>query len=168
MEIEVNVKAPSLQSLIEEDYDGTQTIGDKVVSELVGIAVRGDKWDNVTRRVKDIRDEEIRVAVHAEIVEALSAPITKTNAYGEKVGDETTLREVIANEAREAMRIGHRNTPWQSDIPEHARPLWNLIQKEAAAAVTQVIKQEVAEEAARIRQAMRDQAAALLADGKAK
>lgn len=168
MEIEVNVKAASLQSLIEEDYDGAQTIGDKVVSELVGIAVRGDKWDSVTRRVKEIREEEIRKAVTAEIVEALSAPIQRTNSYGEKVGQETTLREVIANEAREVMQISKRSGAWRSDIPQHIQPLWELIKSEAAAAVTKVIKQEVAEEAARIRESMRAQAAALLADGKSK
>lgn len=168
MEIEVNVKAPSLQSLIEEDYDGQTTIGDRVVADLVQIAVRGDKWDSVTQRVKAIREEEIRAAVQAELVEAMNAPFKKTNQWGEPTGAETTLREVIANEAREAMKLANNRSPYRSDVPQHAQALWETIRNEAASAVNTVIKKEVAEEAERIRQAMRDQAAALLADKKSK
>lgn len=166
MEINVSIDNVTLQSLLEEDYDGQTTIGDRVVSELVSIAVRGDRWASVTKRVQDLRDEEIRNAVRAEIAEAITKPFKKTNSYGEETGETTTLRESIAKEAREALNMARtRNTYSQ---PQHTEGLAKLVQNEAANAVSALLKKEIAEETARIREAMRAKAVELVSGEKSK
>lgn len=165
MEIEVNVNAPSLQSLIEEDYDGQSTIGDRVVSQLVQIAVRDDSWRDFQKRVAEIRTSMIREAVATEIESALSKPFTRTNQWGEPQGEETTLRQVLAEEAKRAMSFA-RTGGYSSSIPEEFKPLHRVIQVEAANAVSALLKKEIAEETERIRESIRTQAVALVAGEK--
>jgi hypothetical protein len=165
MEIEVNVNAPSLQSLIEEDYDGQETIGDRVVRQLVSTAVKGDNWKSFQKRVEEIRDSMIREAVATEIEAALSKPFTRTNQWGEPQGEETTLRQVLAEEAKRALSFA-RKGGYSYDVPEEFKPLHRVIQVEAANAVSALLKKEIAEETERIRESIRTQAAALVAGEK--
>jgi hypothetical protein len=106
MEITVNVDSIDLGDYIDThlDEDGDRvpggTLGDAVVRQLVNTFSRSDTYRGLAERVRTIRDEEIRAAIAPAIAEAVSAPIQSTNRYGEKTGEQTTLRELIADEAR--------------------------------------------------------------------
>lgn len=102
MNIEVKVGEVDLSTVVREyGEDGSRTVADLVASEIVSrLASDHEEWDNISRRVRTIRDEEIRDAVRPAINEALSRPIRKTNLYGEASGEETTLSALIADEAR--------------------------------------------------------------------
>jgi hypothetical protein len=95
---------------IDEDGDpypsGERTVGDLVAKEIVDriIANRDSHWQTLRERVRDIRAELIREAVQPAIEEAVARPIVKTNSYGEPVGESTTLRELIVEEARKICR----------------------------------------------------------------
>jgi hypothetical protein len=62
-------------------------------------------------RVHKVRDEVIRSKIEPVIEEALSAPIRRTNSFGESVGDETTLRTLIADQANAALKVSNTTNP---------------------------------------------------------
>ncbi|HEY0935894.1 MAG TPA: hypothetical protein VGD91_19410 [Trebonia sp.] len=106
MEITVSVDKIDLGDYIDSHRDGdgdyvpAGTIGDEVVRQLVEKFSRSDSWKGLAQRVHEIRDDEIRAQLAPVIAEALAKPIHRTNSYGEKAGEDTTLREVIVAEAR--------------------------------------------------------------------
>lgn len=106
MDITVNVENIDLGDYIDSHYDSDGdrvpggTLADAVVRQLVEKFSRSDTWKGIAERVQAIRDDEIRVQLAPVITEALTASIDRTNSYGEKTGQTTTLRELIAAEAK--------------------------------------------------------------------
>lgn len=106
MNITVNVDSIDLGEYIDSHYDSdgdrvpAGTLGDAVVRQLVEKFSRSDVYKGLAERVRTLRDEEIRTQLAPVITEALASPIKRTNSYGEKTGEDTTLREVIVAEAR--------------------------------------------------------------------
>lgn len=106
MDIKVNVEKIDLSEYIGTHYDedGDRvpggTLGDAVVRQLVEQFAKSDSYRGLAERVQTIRNDEIRAQLAPVIAEALAEPIQTTNAYGERTGAETTLRELIAAEAR--------------------------------------------------------------------
>lgn len=109
MDITVNVDKIDLAEEIGTHYDedgdrvGGGTLADLVVAQLVKKFARSDVYGDLVQRVRTVRDEEIRAALAPLLAEALAKPIHPTNSWGEKVGGETTLSEVIVAEARKWM-----------------------------------------------------------------
>lgn len=106
MDITVNVENIKLDDYIDShrDEDGDRvpggTLGDAIARQLVEKFSRSDLYHGFRERVQSIRDEEIRAQLAPAIAEALANPIRRTNSYGEQTGPDTTLREVIVDEAR--------------------------------------------------------------------
>lgn len=98
MEINVNVDSVNLTDVIEE-Y-GERTLGDTIAAGLIQRIANSDHYQKLTGLVKDVRDQEIRAQLTPVIAEALAKPIKRTNTWGEPTGTDTTLREVIVDEAR--------------------------------------------------------------------
>ncbi|MGY4901121.1 hypothetical protein [Streptomyces sp. 900116325] len=113
MNITVQVDEITLSTVIadtvafDEDGDayptGQQTVAHLVAAQIVERLVKEDRYPGLRDRVMEIRKEEIRAAVRPSIDEALARPIYKTNSYGERTGQETTLAELIAAEARKQL-----------------------------------------------------------------
>lgn len=109
MEITVNVESIDLSDYIDThlDEDGGRvpggTLADLVIRQLVDKAMRAGTWKGVIERVQAVREDEIRAQLAPVIAEAIAKPIKRTNGYGEATGAETTLREVIVDEARKWM-----------------------------------------------------------------
>ena len=113
MNIEIKVDDITLNTVVadvvayDEDGDpyteGSKTVADLVAEQIVARLVKDDQWPSLREHVTNIRKEEIRAAVRPSIDEALARPIYKTNGYGERTGAETTLAEIIADEARKQL-----------------------------------------------------------------
>lgn len=115
MNIEIKVDDITLSTVIAEvvDYDDDgdlvssgkeKTVADLVADRIVDRLVRDDRYPRLKDRVTEIRDEEIRAAIRPAIEQAVTRPIRKTNSWGEPSGQETTLSEVIVDEARKFMK----------------------------------------------------------------
>ncbi|RZF05983.1 hypothetical protein [Streptomyces albidoflavus] len=114
MNIEVKVDEITLSTVvadvlgIDEDgetyTDGQRTIADLVAAQIVTRLTRSTEWPTLRQRFLDIRNEEIRAAVRPSIEDAINRPIYRTNHYGERTGEQTTLAEVIADEARQLLK----------------------------------------------------------------
>lgn len=110
MEIKVVIDEVTLDTVVgdvvryDEDgdayTDGHATVADKVAQLITQEVIKSPSWAPLCDRVTRIRDEEIREAVKPVIQEALQRPIKRTNWYGEPNGSDTTLSEIIVDEAK--------------------------------------------------------------------
>ncbi|MEU1433975.1 hypothetical protein ABZ438_07740 [Streptomyces sp. NPDC005786] len=113
MNITVKVDEITLSTIVadtvafDEDGDtystGQQTVAHLVAAQIAERLVKDDRYPGLRDQVMEIRKEEIRAAVRPSIDEALARPIYKTNTYGERTGQETTLAELVADEARKQL-----------------------------------------------------------------
>ncbi|MEU3386334.1 hypothetical protein [Streptomyces albidoflavus] len=114
MNIEVKVDEITLSTVVadvlgvDEDgetyTEGQRTIADLVAAQIIDRLTQSTHWPTLRQRVMDIRDEEIRAAVRPSIEDAINRPIYRTNHYGERTGEQTTLAEVITDEARKLLK----------------------------------------------------------------
>jgi hypothetical protein len=125
MEIKIVVDEVTLNTVVgdvirvdedgDEYVDGQSTVADKVAALIKDAVVKSPEYAGLRERVTEIRNQEIREAVKPLIREALERPIRRTNTWGEQVGKETTLSEIIMEEAKgvfAATRDGYdRNRP---------------------------------------------------------
>ncbi|OEJ24314.1 hypothetical protein AS594_07225 [Streptomyces agglomeratus] len=110
MEIKIEVPEVTLNTVVgdivrvdgdgEEYIDGQMTVADKVAQLIKAAVVKNPEYTALRERVTEIRNQEIREAVKPLIREALERPIRRTNSFGERVGNETTLAELIMDEAK--------------------------------------------------------------------
>lgn len=120
--IEVKVTLDLDRYLIDKgiryDQDGepiggeSRTMEDLILDLAAQQVVAGldrDLRRELGQRVRDIRDEVIREAIAPIIEESLSGQIVRTNAYGEPTGHTTTLREIIAADAKKALTLNDRD-----------------------------------------------------------
>ena len=113
MNITVQVDEVTLGTVVAEvmAYDeeggsyaaGERTIADLVAEQIMTRLLKAPGWPSLASKVQEIRIEEIRAAIRPQIEEAIARPLRKTNSYGEPAGAETTLREIIVDEARKAV-----------------------------------------------------------------
>lgn len=147
MEIKIEVPEVTLNTVVgdvvrvdedgDEYLDGQMTVADKVAQLIKAEVVKHPEYENLRKRVTEIRNQEIREAVKPLVREALERPIRKTNYYGEPVGQETTLSEIIMDEAKKAWSTskdsyGSRQNTLQDVIAAEVR---KHIQGEVAKAV---------------------------------
>ncbi|EFE65844.1 predicted protein [Streptomyces viridosporus ATCC 14672] len=162
MNIEIKVDDITLSTIVadvvsfDEDGDtyteGGKTVADLVAEQIVARLVKDDQWPYLREKVMDIRNEEIRAAVRPSIDEALARPIYKTNSYGERInGAETTLAEIIADEARKQL---------SEPADRYHRENGSILQQAVRAEVKRAFESEIADA---VKQA-RDMVAAELGD----
>lgn len=103
--VQVDLKDLDLTEEISAYYDedgdrcGGKTIAEAVIASLVTQASKGDAYKGLKTRVEEIRDEEIRIRIAADVEAALTEPIHLTNSYGQSTGTVVTLHEVIVKTA---------------------------------------------------------------------
>lgn len=101
MELNIEVADVKLTDYIGDDDGDGITLADLIAEKIVHRLASTDEYRAIRGRVGEIRDDEIRKAVGPAIAEALTAPIRRTNTWGETYGTETTLREYVVAVAKE-------------------------------------------------------------------
>jgi hypothetical protein len=162
LNIEIKVDDITLSTVVgdvvdfDEDGDAVstgreRTVADLVAAQIVNQVVRDARYPNLVDQVTRIRDEEIRAAVKPTIEQAINRPIRKTNYYGEATGEETTLTEVIVEEARKLL---------EEPADQYRREQGTVLQQAVRAEVKRAFEAEIADA---VKQA-RDMVAAELGD----
>lgn len=149
MEIQVIVPEITLRTVIGEvvrfdedgDHfpDGEITVGDKVAKIIAEGAMRNPEYASLKERISNIRSEEIREVLKPVIREALEGPVYKTNTYGDRTGQQTTLRELIQEEAA-AMWSTSKNT-YGSRQDTVAELVAQEVRKQIGSEVAKAVKQ---------------------------
>lgn len=116
--------------------------------------------DSLKRRVKEIRDEEIRDALLPMIQEALTGPLEITNTFGEGRGGTTTLREEILKTSKELFAVKSVREDLRR---ENATPVQKIIREEISRALDKELKEALAEAKAEVISAVREKGAEVLA-----
>lgn len=138
---------------------GGRTLADLIVRQALSKLAKGDAWPYLSDRVRKITDEEIRNHVAGLLKDALNSDLRRTNSYGEQQGEPTTLRTLIAEEAKSAL----------TQVTDNYRgPRETVIGKLVREEVERSLKAELAvvikEEREKVVAAVRVQAAQLIAE----
>lgn len=119
-----------------------QTVEDIVLGLAAAQVVAGldrEVRSRLAERVRAVRDEVIREQVAPIVAEALSGPVQRTNAYGEPVGEATTLREIITKDAQAALRLTPRDLRGSRSLHD-LTPATKVMVAEVDRAVTAEVK----------------------------
>jgi hypothetical protein len=147
--ITINVDEVTLASIIGEtavwDDDSEmhvtqpRTLGDQIAAQVIDrIVKQSDRWENLQRRINDIRTEMIRELLQPVIEEALTTPFRKTSSYGEPTGEPVTLRSVIMADAQRML------THYESDYGRQKLTVMQaLVRKEVEAAFASEVRDAV-------------------------
>ncbi|MFI6485233.1 hypothetical protein ACIBH1_45495 [Nonomuraea sp. NPDC050663] len=161
MNITISVDEISLATVVADTiaYDeegdaiisGEKTVADLVAAQIVERLTRDDHWPRMREQVMEIRKEQIREALRPTIDTALNRPIFKTNGYGERIGQETTLSELISDEARAWLT---------APANQYRREDGTLLEQAIRAEVKHVVQKLVADAVQKAVAAMEDKIAA--------
>lgn len=160
--LNIQITDLSLETIVGAEYDGALTLADLIVNAAVTRLMKDGEYSEIQgglrKRVGQIRDEEIRAFVKTELVGAMAAPIYRTNAYGERSGQETTLRELIVEHAKDF---------FTKKTGDYNRPQYTAAERVVTAAVEKELTKElaaaIADEKAKVVAAIRAKAADLIA-----
>ena len=169
MNITVNVDSVDLTSVVgdvrryDEDSDSYhlegQTLADLVVEKIAKRVQESDAYPGLKNRVAEIRVEEIRARVAAEVEAVMADPVRQTNHYGEPTGTTTTMRELILAEAKKFL---------SQPVDAYSRDKGTVLQAWLRQEVEKTIKTELAavlaDEKAKVVAAVRAQASTLIAE----
>lgn len=177
MEIKISVEgldAIDLQTVVGEEaqYDplfpeddsvlGAVTLADVVAQKLAEQLMKDDMYPRLKERIRSIREEEVRKALVPIIQDVVKTPIKPTNGYGEVVGRETTLSQMIAEEARKIL-----NQPRSGSNGYGSRDL-PLVQQLVRDEITRVLGSElrgvIDEEKAKIKKIVAARGAQLMTE----
>jgi hypothetical protein len=171
MEITVNLDNLDLNTVIGQSVvidsdgdpieEGGRTIGDAVIDALVAklyASVRSSESRDLTDRIRNIRDEEIRAQIVPTITEALSKDIQQTNSYGEPVGRSTTLNELIVKQVNTFLVKG------TDDYRKNERLVDKIVREAIETAIKGELAAAIADEKTKVVAAVRAKAAELIAD----
>ncbi len=153
MNIEIKVDDITLDTVVGQvvgfDEDGDtyetgqrHTVADLVAAQIVERLVKDEQYPSLRDLVMQVRKEEIRAAVRPSIDEALARPIYKTNTYGERTGTETTLAELIADEARKQL---------SEPVDRYSHGKGTVLQQAIRTEVQAAFKAEIAEAVKQVR-----------------
>lgn len=168
MNIDVTVSNVDMASVVgthrvhdPEDgyYQAPMTLGDAVAKEIAEDLKKDKDYPGLARRVKEIRDEEIRALIRPTIEAAIQAPIQKTNTYGEPTGQTTSLTELIVHEAQKYL-----TTPADQYNRDRGTVLQKMVREEIGAAFKRELAAVIADEKAKVVAAVQAQAAELIAE----
>ena len=71
----------------EAEHSVPLTLADAICETVARNLRAGNDWPDVTSRVRQIRDEEIRTRVAAEIEAAVTTSVQRTDPYGQPISD---------------------------------------------------------------------------------
>lgn len=164
MEIKIVVPEVTLSSVVgdivrvDEDGDeyvaGQATVADKVALLIKDAVVKSPEYTSLRERVTEIRNHEIREAVKPLIREALERPIRKTNYYGEATGQQTTLAEIIMEEAKKIF----------TEVKDSYRDKRPFIRAVVADEVQKAFQKDIQEQVQKARQAIAAQLGTTLSE----
>lgn len=168
MEIKVSVESVDLASPIGElaeydsdnDYMGRHkpyTLGEAVAAQIVAELKKDDRYNGLKKQVDNIRVDEIREQIRPIVQAAIVDEIPQTNTYGERTGKTTTLKELIADEARKLLSK-------RDDYGRGPSYVQKIMAAEVDRAVKQELSQAIADEKAKVVAAVRAKAADLIAN----
>lgn len=113
----------------------------------------------IMRRVREVQDDEIRAQVRPLVAEALVKGVRKTNSFGDPIGEPQMLRDLIIEEAQ---------TLWNKTADPRSRSRETVLQKaireEVEGAFTRELKEVIAEGKSEVLEAVKTQAAEVLAE----
>lgn len=166
MEINVTVSDITLGTIVAEVFgydsetgepyqEGSKTVADLVAEQIVHKIMTSPDYRGMQERVREIRAEVIREAVRPQVDEAIAMPIRKTNTWGEAIGEATTLREVIIDEARKLM-----NEP----VDRYAQGKGTYLTKAVRDEVKAALSAEITEAVKQVREQVAGQAGQLITD----
>ena len=148
MNITVNVDKVTLDTAVAEivRYDsegdeyaaGERTVADIVAEKITALLVKDERWLPLRERVLEIRKDVIREVLLPVVEEAVTGTFQKTNSYGEPVGPQITMRQVIAEEAQKMM-----TQPADSYNREKGTVLQVMVRQEVQAALGNEIRDAV-------------------------
>lgn len=146
---------------------GPTTLEDVVLGmaaqQMVDRAVRQpDVYTPLRDRVAKVRDEVIREKVEPLIEEALSAPIRRTNSFGEQAGEETTLRAIIAQQATDALKVSNTSNP--NRFRDADTTLSKFIKEEVDRALKAELRKELDEAKAQVLARVQEAGGEVIAD----
>jgi hypothetical protein len=157
VEIKVEVPEITLNTVIgdivrvDEDgdqyLDGQMTVADKVAQLIRDAVVKSPEYTSLRERVTEIRNQEIREAVKPLVREALERPIQRTNSWGERTGQTTTLSEIIMDEAKKVF----------TEVKGSYRDKRPFIQGVVAEEVQKAFKKDIQEQVQKAREAIAKQ-----------
>lgn len=161
MKLEIDFPYPSEDESIEEaiiEAAARQMLATR--SKDPGEEYAKTLASRIRERLNRIQDEEIRAQVRPLIVEALQQPLRKTNEFGDAIGPETTLRDLVVAEAR---------TLWQkTEQSSHARSRETVLQKavreEVENAFAKELRETIAAAKSEVLEAVRAQASQVLTE----
>ena len=159
----------------EDDYEPVPAtleslVLDEAARQLLRQLTAGERWNDETTaknelrgRVREITDGEIRARIVPLIDEALAASIRQTNTFGEPTGPATTLRDLILEEVKAAVK--EITAPAGRDGYGSRKPsvLADLVAQEVGAAFTKEVKAELDKAKAEVLEAVRAKGAEVLA-----
>lgn len=119
--------------------------------------VAKDEWAGFKGRIKAIRDEEIAARLVPLIDEAMTAPIQRTNGYGEPSGAGTTLRDEIVKQATDYL-----NKPGDGYSRDKGTFVQQFIRAEVAKAVQAELKDALDAAKAEVAAAVKSNAASMI------
>lgn len=138
---------------------GGSTLADLIVREALRKLAKGDQWTGLNRRVREITDEEIRNHVTGLIADALNGDLRRTNSYGEQYGEPTTLRTLIAEEAKTALTRTASDGYGRGDTV-----IGKLVREHVTAAMKKELAEAIKEEREKVVAAVREQAGQIIAE----
>jgi hypothetical protein len=131
-----------------DEYTEPVTIEDVVIDGAVRQFVTGldrDVRREVADQIRAIRAEVIREQLTPIVIEALTGPITRTNSYGEAIGTQTTLRDLITTDVQSALKLtprSQRSGRSSYDMTPATKVMYEevdrAVQKEIAGIIAQV------------------------------
>jgi hypothetical protein len=88
-----------------EVWADEQTVAEAILERAVtSLFGRYELQKAVEKRVAEMAEEQIREAVAPLVAKALERPYQPTNAYGDRVGEPTELREVIVTRVESELK----------------------------------------------------------------
>lgn len=117
-----------------------------------------DVKSEVGRRVREIRDEEIRRQVAPLIEEAIAKSVQETDSYGNPKGEPRTMAEIIVAEAKTAL-----SKPKDPYARNKGTLVEEFVRAEVAAAFTKELKQAADAAKAEVLAAVKERGAEVLA-----
>lgn len=161
-DLTIAIEGLNLETVIGTQYpDSPLTLADAIVVAAAKELLTGADVLSVSTRIRQIRDEEIRAQVAAEIQVALAEPFHRTNYYGEGRDQPITLRTLIADEAKKFFTEQRRpHGRYDGPTSTAAQDVVAALVKDA---LTKELAAAVADEKAKVVAAVRAKAAELIA-----
>jgi hypothetical protein len=138
-----------------ETFADHGTLSEVILDRAAAQIVRQLSKDDITRRIQQVRDDEIREVVKPMIADTIGLEVQLTDTYGAPQGPPMPLREVIVKKATEQFVVrkdgfsSSRKTPLEeyisSEIERVFRRELNEAMAEARAQVLAAVREEGAQ-----------------------